>query len=40
MNALFSIKGDRLIKTHLEAIRCFFDTGLDALIMGDYLLDK
>lgn len=40
LNTSFNIKGEPIINTPREAIRCFFDTGLDALIMGNCLLEK
>ncbi len=40
LNSSFNIKGEPIISNPREAIRCFFDTGLDAMIMADYLLEK
>ncbi|MBN1167435.1 MAG: hypothetical protein JXA44_09955 [Methanospirillaceae archaeon] len=40
LNTSFNIKGEPIICNPREAIRCFFDTGLDALVLGDYLLTK
>jgi carbamoyltransferase len=40
LNTSFNIKGEPIICHPREAIRCFFDTGLDVLIMGNYLLRK
>jgi len=40
LNTSFNIKGEPIINHPREAIRCFFDNGLDALIMGNYLLVK
>ena len=36
LNTSFNIKGEPIINTPREAIRCFYDTGLDALIMGNF----
>jgi carbamoyltransferase len=40
LNTSFNVKGEPIICHPREAVRCFFDTGLDCLIMGNYLLRK
>lgn len=40
LNTSFNIKGEPIINTPNEAIRCFYDGGLDALFLGNYLLLK
>ncbi len=40
LNTSFNIRGEPMICNPREAIRCFFDTGLDVLVMGNYLLKK
>lgn len=40
LNTSFNVKGEPIICHPREAIKCFFDTGLDALILGDFLLKK
>jgi len=40
LNTSFNIKGEPIILNPREAIKCFYDTGLDVLIMGNYLLKK
>ncbi len=40
MNTSFNVRGEPIICSPLEAVRCFYSNGLDALIVGDYLLRK
>jgi carbamoyltransferase len=40
LNTSFNIKGEPIVCHPREAIRCFFDTGLDALVMGNFVLVK
>ena len=40
MNTSFNIKGEPIVCKPIEAIRCFCATGLDALIIGPFLLKK
>lgn len=40
LNTSFNIKGEPIVCHPREALRCFFDTGLDALIIGNYALLK
>lgn len=40
LNTSFNVKGEPIICHPREAIKCFFDTGLDVLVLGDFLLTK
>jgi len=40
LNTSFNIKGEPIVRTPREAIKCFYDTGLDVLIIGDFILRK
>ncbi len=40
LNTSFNIKGEPIICHPREAIRCFFDTGIDVLILQDCVLEK
>lgn len=40
LNTSFNIMGEPVIETPYDAIRCFFSTGLDHLVIGRYLISK
>lgn len=40
LNTSFNTNGVPLVETPGDAIRCFFDSGLDALLLGDFLVEK
>ena len=40
LNTSFNVQGEPIIESPVDAIRCFFSTGLDFLIIGNYLLSK
>lgn len=40
LNTSFNIKGEPIICNPREAIKCFYDTGLDILVLGNYLVKK
>ena len=40
LNTSFNIKGEPIVCHPRDAIRCFYDTGLDALVMGHFVLVK
>lgn len=40
LNTSFNLNGEPIVCTPTDAIRTFYSCGLDALIMGDYLLRK
>ncbi len=40
LNTSFNIKGQPVIEDPQTAIKCFYDTGLDYLVLGSFLLEK
>ena len=40
LNTSFNVRGEPIVCTPLDAIRCFYSNGLDALVIGDFLLEK
>jgi carbamoyltransferase len=40
MNTSFNVRGEPIVESPLDAIRCFFGTGIDALAMPPYLVIK
>jgi carbamoyltransferase len=40
MNSSFNVMGEPIINNPKEAIKCFFDSGIDAIFMGNYYLTK
>ena len=40
LNTSFNVRGEPIVCNPREAIRCFFDTGLDVLVMGNYVIEK
>ena len=40
LNTSFNVRGEPIVCTPQDAIRCFFSTGLDSVIMGSFLLQK
>ncbi|MCB1130454.1 MAG: hypothetical protein KDN05_04945 [Verrucomicrobiae bacterium] len=40
LNTSFNVKGEPIVCHPREAIKCFFDTGLEALVLGSYLVMK
>jgi carbamoyltransferase len=40
LNTSFNIQGEPIIESPLQAIRCFYSTGLDHLVLGSYLVSK
>jgi carbamoyltransferase len=40
LNTSFNIMGEPIVESPLQAIRCFFSTGLDVLVLGNYLIRK
>ncbi len=40
LNTSFNIKGEPIINTPQEAIRCFFDSGIDGLFINNFYLSK
>jgi len=40
LNTSFNIKGEPIICHPREAIRCFYDSGIDYMVIGNYLFSK
>jgi len=40
LNTSFNVKGEPIVCNPREAIKCFFDTGLDVLVLGSFVLLK
>ena len=40
LNTSFNVMGEPIINHPKEAIRCFFDSGIDYLFLGNYMLSK
>jgi len=40
LNTSFNIKGEPIVCNPREALKCFYDTGLDVLIMDKYVVEK
>jgi len=40
LNTSLNVMGEAICTTPRDAIRCFYDGGLDALVLGNYLLQK
>lgn len=40
LNTSFNVMDEPIVESPLDAIRCFFSTGLDYLAIGDYLIGK
>lgn len=40
LNTSFNVRGEPIVCKPIDAIRCFYGTGMDYLAIGDYLLEK
>ncbi len=40
VNTSFNVDGEPIVCTPIEALRCFYSSGLDSLAIGDFLLTK
>ncbi|NRD24179.1 carbamoyltransferase [Winogradskyella litoriviva] len=40
LNTSFNIQGEPVVESPVDALRCFYSTGLDALAIGNYILEK
>lgn len=40
LNTSFNIQGEPVVESPKDAIRCYFSTGLDALVIGNFVLQK
>jgi len=40
LNTSFNIMGEPIVESPVDALRCFYSTGLDDLFMGNFALSK
>ena len=40
LNTSLNVKGEAIVCTPTDAVRCFYGTGMDALAIGTFLLEK
>ncbi len=40
LNTSFNVRGEPIVNTPLDAIRCFFSTGMDTLAIGSFIVSK
>ena len=40
MNTSFNLRGEAIVHTPADAVRTFYSSGLDALIIGPFLVEK
>ena len=40
LNTSFNVKGEPIVCSPTDALRCYFGTGMDALAIGSFLLEK
>jgi carbamoyltransferase len=40
LNTSLNVRGEPIIRTPLEAVRCFYSNGLDAMVIGNFILKK
>jgi len=40
MNTSFNLRGEAIVNTPTDAIRTFFSSGMDALMIGSFLVEK
>jgi carbamoyltransferase len=40
MNTSFNLRGEAIVQTRTDAICTFFNSGMDALILGSFLVEK
>lgn len=40
INTSFNIKGEPIVNTPTDAVRCFLGNGLDYLVLGDFIVNK
>jgi len=40
LNTSFNVRGEPIVCTPLDALRCFYSTGLDVLAIGRYIVEK
>lgn len=40
LNTSFNVMGEPIVNSPTDALRCFYTTGMDALVIGDYVVTK
>ena len=40
LNTSFNVRGEPIIMTAIDAIKCFVNTNIDILVLGDFLIDR
>ena len=40
MNTSFNLRGEAIVYTPTDAVRTFFSSGMDALVIGSFLVEK
>ncbi|HIJ75080.1 MAG TPA: carbamoyltransferase, partial [Candidatus Hydrogenedentes bacterium] len=40
LNTSFNVMGEPIVNSPADAVRCFYSTGMDALVIGDYVVLK
>jgi carbamoyltransferase len=40
LNTSFNIMGEPIVEEPVHAIRCFYGTGLDVMVIGDFIVRK
>ena len=40
MNTSFNLRGEAIVNTPTDAIRTFFSSGMDELVIGNFLVEK
>lgn len=40
LNTSFNDKGEPIVCSAFDALRCFYSTGIDVLVLGDYIVEK
>jgi carbamoyltransferase len=40
LNTSFNVKGEPIVCSPTDALRCFYGSGMDALAIGSFLLEK
>lgn len=40
LNTSFNVMGEPIVESPVDALRCFFSTGLDKLVIGNYVIGK
>jgi len=40
MNTSFNLRGEAIVNTPTDAIRTFFSSGMDYLIIGNFVVEK